>query len=365
MEKETYISDFNRDSIHTILLNNKEDEIEELFKMALNTRQEHCGSYINLRGIIEYSNICKKDCYYCGIRKDNGYVKRYQLTEDEVIASAYQALENGLGSIVIQSGEQSSKEFILTIDRLIQKIKKLSNNKLGITLSCGEQSEETYRRWFESGAHRYLLRIETSNEALYKKLHPDNLHHSYFARKNALEAIKKTGYQTGSGVMIGVPFQTPEHLAEDLLFLRDFDVDMVGMGPYVEEQNTPLYLYSAGLPSLQQRFVLSMKMIALLRLMMPNINIAASTALDAVNKEGRFEALKAGANVLMPNLTPAKHMQNYSLYNGKTRLSDNCQSLLNEAARFASSAGDKLRFNQWGDSRHYLLRTNKHEEVLK
>ncbi len=190
--------------------------------------------------MIEFSNVCSKDCFYCGIRKSNSEVIRYTISDKEIFDACRFAWDNGFGSVVLQSGELSTPTFVKRVDHLLKEIKKLSNNELGITLSCGEQSKETYRRWFESGAHRYLLRIEASNRELYYKIHPNDKKHNFEQRLESLSFLKETGYQVGSGVMIGLPFQTIEDLADDLLFFKKIDIDMCGMGPYIEHENTPL-----------------------------------------------------------------------------------------------------------------------------
>ena len=275
------------------------------------------GNTVHLRGLIELSNICEKDCYYCGIRKSNSNVHRYSISDDEVLEAIQYAYDKSYGSVALQSGEIQSNAFTEKITRILQKTTKLSNGKLGVTLSCGEQTVETFRQWFEAGANRYLLRIETSNRELYKKLHPNDDIHRFERRLEALEMLKKTGYQTGTGVMIGLPFQTVENLADDLLFMKQFDIDMCGMGPYIEHHETPLYAYKDGLMPLKERFNLSLKMIAILRILMPDINIAATTALQTIEQNGRERAIQIGANVLMPNITPGKYRDNYFLYENK------------------------------------------------
>ncbi|MCA1745778.1 MAG: [FeFe] hydrogenase H-cluster radical SAM maturase HydE, partial [Bacteroidales bacterium] len=273
-----------------------------LHQRANNLAVKHCGNEVFLRGLIEFSNICRKDCYYCGIRKSNEHTQRYNLNDETILKTARFAHENNLGSIVLQAGERNDPSFVDRIDALLQRIKKATNGELGITLSLGEQSRATYQRWFNSGAHRYLLRIETSNRELYEQLHPRNKTHDFETRIEALNDLKATGYQCGSGVMIGLPGQTVEHLAADLLFLKELDVDMVGMGPYIVHEQTPLAAQASYLWPIQQRFSTALNMIAALRLLMPDINIAASTALQAIDPMGREKALKTGANIIMPNI---------------------------------------------------------------
>jgi biotin synthase len=324
-----------------------------LLDTAGKVKLKSVGNKVYFRGLIELSNVCEKDCLYCGIRKSNSVVERYNLTDEEVIAAARFAYNERYGSIVIQSGEVTNEIFIARIERLIGKIKELSDNKLGITLSLGEQTEETYNRWFKAGAHRYLLRIESSNPELYRKLHPDDGHHQYQQRISSLNAAKQAGYQVGTGVMIGTPFQTLVDLANDLLFFRNFDVDMVGMGPFIEHDDTPFKNPLAGSLSLAERFNLSLKMVAILRLMMPDINIAATTALQAIDPLGREKAVKAGANIIMPNITPGKYRNNYLLYNNKPCTNEEPEQCCGCLDARLSLADSEIGYGEWGDSRHF------------
>jgi biotin synthase len=338
------------------LLQTKGEERVALLKKAQKTKEEVVGKKVFFRGLIEFSNICSKNCLYCGIRKSNRKVVRYNATDDEIMAACRFAWENRFGSVVLQSGEIASPAFVKRIENLLKKIKLLSNSELGITLSCGEQTRETYLRWFESGAHRYLLRIESSNPELYYKIHPKTEKHSFEKRLEALQSLHETGYHVGTGVMIGLPFQTIEDLADDLLFFKELDIDMCGMGPYIEHENTPLYKHRNLLMSRQDRFGLALNMIAVLRLLMPDINIAAATALQAIDTNGREKALAIGANIIMPNLTPCKYRKEYQLYQDKpcldedAELCSNCLEARIELARF------EIGYGEWGDSKHFLTR---------
>jgi biotin synthase len=305
---------------------------------------------------MEYPNYCIKNCLYCGIRSGNRRYARYEMTDDEVLQAARFAWENRFASIVIQSGERNDETFISKIEHLISGIQAMTRNGLHITLSLGEQKPETYRRWFQAGAQRYLLRIEVSNPNLYRRLHPEDAHHCYESRLDALKALRACGFQTGTGVMIGLPFQTVADLADDLIFFRDFDIDMVGMGPYIEHHDTPLYQYRNELLSLRERFLLSLKMIAVLRIMMKDINIAATTALQAIDPVGREQALKAGANVIMPNLTPVKYRQDYLLYEGKPCLNEEAEACRGCLETRIQMAGDTIAYGEWGDSQHFAKR---------
>jgi biotin synthase len=348
LEKES----FSKSDIISLLSVDNDPERDLIFQKAAEIREKHIGNNIYLRGLIEYSNICSKNCLYCGIRSGNSLVSRYCLNEEEVLSCARYAYDQNYGSVVIQSGERSGQQFIDSIDKLISGIKKLSNSELGITLSCGEQSEETYRRWFESGAHRYLLRIESSNEELYYRIHPRDENHDFNKRLLALNHLKSAGYQVGSGVMVGLPFQTDENLADDLLFLQKADVDMVGMGPYIEHPETPLFDLRNKIPEPKTRFEKTLLMIAIIRIMMKNINIAASTAMDTLDNEGRIKAILTGANVLMPNITPIKYRENYLIYKDKPFVIEADELLV----RFKSSPllkDFKIIQGKWGDSPHF------------
>ncbi|HOY91311.1 MAG TPA: [FeFe] hydrogenase H-cluster radical SAM maturase HydE, partial [Bacteroidales bacterium] len=305
------------------LLQLQGDDFIKLIKKANEIRLKYRGDKVYFRGLIEYSNICRKNCFYCGIRSGNKNFIRYTIKDDEFYNAVKFAIRERYGSLVIQSGENTSPAFIEKITEYIKEIKRISNDKLGITLSLGEQSLETYQKWYDAGVHRYLLRIEESHPELYKKLHPQDGNHDFEIRYNCLINLKNIGYQLGTGIMIGLPFQTVEHLADDLIFMRDLDIDMCGMGPYIEHPDTPLYQFKDELLPLKERFNLTLKMIAILRLMMPDINIAATTAMQAIDPMGREKALQAGANVLMPNITPKQYREEYLLYNNKPCIDEN------------------------------------------
>ena len=256
----------------------------------------------------------------------------------------------------MQSGELESPSVTKRVEKLLNKIKELSKGELGITLSVGEQKPEVYKRWYDAGAHRYLLRIESTNPELYKKIHPDNSKHDFQRRLICLKSLQDIGYQTGTGVMIGLPFQTPDDLAGDLLFMKEFNIDMCGMGPYIEHADTPLISVKNTLIPLQERFYLTLKMIAIIRIMMKDINIVAATALQAIDPIGREKAVKIGANILMPNITPGKYRDGYKLYDNKPCTDDSiedCQSCLEARVSLADS---EVIYGEWGDSKHYKRR---------
>jgi biotin synthase len=336
------------------LLSCREGDREKLYDRAHQVAREKTDDYVYFRGLIEYSNLCRKDCLYCGIRKSNTTVKRYVVTDDEVMEAAQMILDNGYGSMVLQSGERTDTAFTDHIARLLRKIKTFSEGKIGITLSCGEQSQAVYKEWFKAGAHRYLLRIESSNPTLYAALHPDDALHSYQHRMQCLEHLKEIGYQVGTGVMIGIPGQTVSDLADDLLFFRDKDVDMIGMGPYSEHHQTPLYERRHELLPQEERFFLTLNMIAALRILVKDINIAAATAMQALHPQGREKAILAGANIIMPNLTPTPYRENYQLYDNKPCIADTSQQCTGCLQRRLSHIGARIGYDAWGDSLHFL-----------
>jgi biotin synthase len=351
MDDEGKYNDLTSEKVKHFLSLTDEEETRKLIVKARSVRDATIGNKVYLRGLIELSNRCAKNCYYCGIRAGNKNVMRYDLPEEEVLKAAEFALENHYGSIVIQSGECSGKSFTQNITHLLKQIHKQTQNKLHITLSCGEQNTDVYRQWYDNGAHRYLLRIEASNESLYHKIHPDNTLHSYSKRIEALENLRSIGYQTGTGVMIGLPYQTISHLAGDLFFFKELGIHMVGMGPYIEHPFTPLARVSENMLPLKERFGLTIKMIAVLRLMIPEINIASTTALQTIDPMGREKGIAAGANVIMPNITPVKYKQNYNLYEGKPCIDEEreqCTHCIDLRMKFA---GGEVAYGEWGDSR--------------
>ncbi len=338
------------------MLSAKGDDQKLLFARAKEVKEREVGKKVYYRGLVEFSNICSKDCFYCGIRKGNTKLSRFNLTDDQIIQAAEFAYKSSYGSFVMQSGEIQSPAYTERIEKLLREIKKRTNDELGITISLGEQTEDTYRRWFDAGAHRYLLRIESSNRELYQKLHPNDTDHDFQKRLDCLYMLKKIGYQTGTGVMIALPFQTLEHLAEDILFMKEFDVDMVGMGPYIEHADTPLYVYREQLMPLRERFELALRMIATLRIVMLDINIAAATALQAIDPIGREKAVKVGANIIMPNITPGMYRNSYKLYENKPCIDEepkDCVQCLDVRIKLADAS---IGYGEWGDSKHFNRR---------
>lgn len=343
---------FTKENIISLLRSTGNDRTI-LFKKSAEIKEKYIGNKVWFRGLIEFSNICSKDCLYCGIRKGNNNLTRYNLSDEEILIAARFALDNNYGSIALQSGELESEFVAGRIENLLYKIKELSGGKLGITLSLGEQQPEIYKRWYDAGAHRYLLRIEATNPDLYHRIHPNNQKHDFNRRLDCLKSLQNIGYQTGTGVMIGLPFQTMDDLAGDLLFMKSFNIDMCGMGPYIEHADTPLIEYSGELMPLKERFDLTLKMIAIIRIMMRDINIVGATALQAIDPIGREKAVKIGANILMPNITPGKYRDSYKLYDNKPCTDDSaedCQSCLEARVSLADA---EVIYGEWGDSKHY------------
>ncbi len=348
---------FTRNELLTLLQAN-DLQSDMLYKRAQLVREQHVGKKVFFRGLIELSNQCKKNCLYCGIRTSNSHVKRYSITDEEVLSAAIFAWEHGYGSIALQAGEKTSSHFTQRITQLLRKINKATRGELGITLSLGEQSIATYKQWFDEGALRYLLRIEASNRELYAKLHPQNSAHDFDKRIEALHALRNVGYQVGSGVMVGLPFQTLEHLVDDLLWMQEMDLDMVGMGPYVEHADTPLFQHKEMLLPAMQRLELTLKMIAILRIAMKDINMVASTALQAIEPHGRERALKAGANIIMPNVTPGAYREDYNLYENKPKMSDSNADYTKTLEESVVMAGFSVGYGEQGNAPHFKRRSN-------
>ncbi|BCG59192.1 [FeFe] hydrogenase H-cluster radical SAM maturase HydE [Paenibacillus sp. URB8-2] len=287
------------------------DRLDEASRRRLHTlahqkRVAYYGTGVYLRGLIEFSNICKQNCMYCGIRSANKTVSRYRLRPDEILECCREGYDLGYRTFFLQSGED---DWYTTdkLSRLIADIKRRYPDT-AVTLSIGERDDETYTRLFEAGADRYLLRHETASSRLYQTLHPTM---TFENRRDRLRALKAIGYQVGAGFMVGLPGQTHKDLAEDLLYLKELNPDMIGIGPFLPHQATPLKDEPAG------TLEATLDMIALARLFVPNALIPATTAMGTVHPYGRELALKAGANVVMPNLSPLSVRPKYTLYNNK------------------------------------------------
>lgn len=290
------------------LLNNNSKELRtELAIYATQTKQQYFDNYIYIRGLIEFSNYCKNDCYYCGIRCSNRKLMRYRLTKEDILSCCKKGYELGFRTFVLQSGEDT----YYNDERMTDIISSIHNAfpACAITLSLGERSRESYERLFNAGANRYLLRHETANAQHYSQLHPSNMSHSN--RMQCLQELKDIGYQVGCGFMVGAPFQAKEMVAEDLLFIQEFKPEMVGIGPYISHKDTPFNNQPNG--SLEDTLLL----LSILRLMLPTVLLPSTTALSTITVNGREQGILAGANVVMPNLSPSDVRKQYSLYDNK------------------------------------------------
>lgn len=265
------------------------------------------GNQIFIRGLIEFTNYCKNDCLYCGIRKSNSNAKRYRLSEEDILSCCETGYKLGFRTFVLQGGEDG----FYTDEKLVHIISRIKElyPDCALTLSIGEKSRESYQAYYDAGADRYLLRHETANAAHYAKLHPASL--SAANRQQCLWDLKDIGYQVGTGFMVGSPYQTAEHLAEDLLFIKKLNPHMIGIGPFIPHHDTPFADEKAG------TLELTLFMLGLLRLMLPKVLLPATTALGTIHPKGRELGIQAGANVVMPNLSPVSVRKDYSLYDNK------------------------------------------------
>ena len=286
-----------------------DEPASQLYARADEVRQAALGSDVHLRGLIEFSNICRNDCLYCGIRRGNKGVKRYRMGDDELVETARRAVEIGFKTIALQSGE----DMHFDKDRMSRIIERIKQMDVALTLSIGERDYGDYEAFRNAGADRYLLRIETTDVDLYHRLNPGM---SWQRRHECLLMIKELGYEVGSGIMVGLPGQTVESIAGDLLYLKDLGVDMAGIGPFIPHPDTPLANEQGG------TLEMALRTMAVMRLLLPDINIPATTAMESLHPQGRIMALKAGANVVMPNVTEGEYRRLYELYPGKICVDD-------------------------------------------
>lgn len=325
LEKEEYI---------TLLQELEEDKDlrNTLRKEAATVRDQIYGKNVYARGLIECTNICKNDCYYCGIRKSNSNVHRYRLTKEQIAMCCKKGYELGFRTFVLQGGEDATftDEWLCDVIHFIRE----NYEDCAITLSLGERSYESYQKLKESGANRYLLRHETANFSHYNKLHPSNM--SLINRKQCLYWLKELGYQVGAGFMVGSPYQTKETLAEDLVFLQELQPHMVGIGPFIPHHETPFAEFKAG------DLELTLDLLAIIRLMLPNVLLPATTALGTLSPNGRELGLGVGCNVVMPNLSPTDVRKLYELYNNKICTGEEAAECLGCLQKRIESVGMKL-----------------------
>jgi biotin synthase len=308
--------------------------LEELYRLADETRRRNVGDEVHLRGLIEISNCCVRDCAYCGLRAGHRALTRYRMNAEEILGCVRQATDYGYGTVVLQSGE----DYGIATEPMAELIRRVkSETELAVTLSFGERPDEDLVRWRAAGADRYLLRFETSDAKLYSQIHPPRAAPS--DRIAILRRLGELGYEVGSGVMIGIPGQTYESLAEDIELFRTLDLDMIGVGPYLPHPNTPLGRSPADFLAPESDQVpnteeMTYKVLALTRLACPRANIPSTTALATLNTAGGRElGLRRGANVVMPNLTPSKYRALYEIYPGKACIAETaerCQACLRQ-----------------------------------
>lgn len=325
----------------TALIGKRTPELARyLFELARKERHLHYGHDVYVRGLIEFTNYCRNDCLYCGIRKSNPHVSRYRLREEHILDCCRIGYDLGFRTFVLQGGEDG----YYTRERMVQVIESIRSRHpdCAITLSIGEKSREDYQAFYEAGANRYLLRHETFNASHYSRLHPPSL--SAAARQKCLWDLKDIGYQTGTGFMVGSPYQTPQDLAEDMLFIRELNPQMVGIGPFIPHHDTPFSNEAAG------TLELTLFMLGLLRLMLPKVLLPSTTALGTIDPKGRELGILAGANVVMPNLSPTGVRKDYALYDNKICTGDEaaeCRQCLERRMesigyRVVTARGDSL-----------------------
>lgn len=341
-------------------------EAEILRQAAYDRTTQFLGNQVYYRGLIEFSNICTLDCRYCGIRKSNHDVQRYELSHEQIVQAALWAAQNQYGSICLQSGERRDPKFIQFIAEVLEDIhqKTVSSelpHGLGITLSLGEQSLEVYQQWASASGNphglRYLLRFETSNPELFDHLHgcPGKHEKGLFRRYEALARLRQAGYQVGSGVMIGLPGQTLEDLCRDIRTFQQLDLDMIGMGPYIVSEGADML--GEGMMDKGPLMRLALNMIATTRLVIPDVNIAAATALHALENDGREQGIRHGCNVIMPNITPRIVRKNYQLYANKPFIEQEPSDTNHYLQSSIEKTGRSVGLNILGSSKHWEKRT--------
>lgn len=327
-----------------LIENINEKSTELLKKYATHTRKKYYGNKVFVRGLIEVSNICKNDCYYCGIRKSNQSCDRYRLTKDEILECCSEGYALGFRTFVMQGGEDGTftDEWLCDI---LEKIKK-SYPDCAITLSLGERSKESYQKLFDSGADRYLLRHETADTFHYSKLHPENL--TLENRIRCLHDLKEIGYQVGCGFMVGSPFQTVKNIAQDLKFIEEFQPDMCGVGPFIPHKDTIFANEKSGDSEL------CCYLLSIIRLIKPNILLPATTALGTVRNDGRERGILSGANVIMPNLSPMAVRKKYALYDGKISTGEESAQSLNKLKQSMQAIGYEVVVSRGDINKNHL-----------
>ena len=313
---------------------------EQLKEEAVRLQKKYYGTDVYTRGLIEFTNYCRNNCYYCGIRNGNRNAQRYRLTKEEILDCCANGYELGFRTFVLQGGEDP----YYTDEKLAEIVREIRvlYSECAITLSVGEHSKETYQLWKEAGADRYLLRHETASDELYQKLHPAEMKLS--ERKQCLYDLKELGYQVGAGFMVGAPGQQISDLAEDLVFLKELEPHMVGIGPFIPHHDTRYAEEKAG--SVERTLLL----LSIIRILLPGVLLPATTALGTMDPLGREKGLQAGANVVMPNLSPVKNRKQYELYDNKICTGEEAAECRGCLSRRVASVGYQLVSDR-GDSR--------------
>ena len=327
IKKLASLHDLTDDELREILSNDKYDSL--LREEADKIRQENYGRDVYIRGLIEISNYCKNNCFYCGIRGENKNLTRYRLTKDDILSCCEQGYLLGFRTFVMQGGEDPYFTDDIMVDIISSVREKYSD--CAITLSLGEKSKETYKKYFDAGANRYLLRHETATDEHYKMLHPHSM--SLENRKKCLFDLKEIGFQTGSGFMVGSPYQTIDNIISDLRFLQELEPDMIGIGPYITHKDTPFKDFESG------NLYLTLRLVAILRLMFPYALIPSTTALGTIHPQGRQMGLKSGANVVMPNLSPRNVRKLYALYKDKIATDEEAAESVEKLKKTVKEAG--------------------------
>lgn len=327
--KDISSGNVTKEALVDLLLVPTREEFKPVFDESARTCKRHFGDKVYMRGIIEFSNFCRKGCEYCGINKANKKVQRYRMTLEEIVEAAAYMKKCGALTAVLQSGEDEG------YDKIVLEAVKIIHDDLNmaITLSVGEREPDVYKKFLKAGADRYLLRIETTDPVLFKRLHPDD---DLQYRKNCLTTLKKLGYEVGTGIMVGLPGQTVESIAGDLLYFKELNPAMVGIGPFLAHEDTSLRTHK------NTDIFPTLKTLALIRLILPKSNLPATTAMGTIATDGRQQALRIGANVIMPNFTPSKYRESYKLYDNKICISEEYGKCAGCTTAIAKMAGKKM-----------------------
>ena len=328
--------DLTDEEFVSVLLVDDPQFSEYLSAKARAVREKVYGKEVYLRGLIEFTNYCKNNCYYCGIRCGNKNAERYRLSEEEILSCSDKGYELGFRTIVLQGGEDP----YFTDERIVSIVRKIKEQHpdTAVTLSIGERERESYQKFYDAGADRYLLRHETADKAHYEMLHPANM--SFEHRMQCLRDLHEIGYQVGCGMMVGSPGQTTEHLIQDLRLLQELQPEMVGIGPFIPQHDTPFAKEAGG------TVAMTLRLLSIIRLLLPNVLLPATTALGTIDPKGREKGLLAGANVLMPNLSPTAVRKKYALYDNKICTGEEAAECIRCLAARVESTGYNIVVNR-------------------